>query len=400
LWRNRTFTVFWAGQTVSALGDAFAFIATPLVVLEATGSVLQMGLATGAFGVGQFLCGLLAGPIIDRFDRRRLMIYCDLGRAVVQGTIPVTWWLIGPSAGVIYGVSGITGFLGNAYQVAGMGVVANLVDRGQLTEANGRLMGSWAVMFVIGPVVAGIVSGTWSPVVAIGVNAASFVVSAVAISRIRLRERCVLPSSDEGRPQQGAGSAWIAGFRFLRSESMLGSTCVLLASLTLLQTGVVDLLIFHVKRNLEADDRTVGTMFALASLGAIVGAGVAPGLRRRWGFGAGFIGASILQGAALMVLAAAPTLAGLAAVAIVFSAAKTIRDVYIASLRTELTPDHLMGRVTAAFWTITTAPGPLGAALVTAVAGRVGVPSMLFAVGLGTTMCALIGAFTPVRKGR
>src|SRR5213080_3076483 len=80
LWRNHSFTIFWAGQTLSALGDAVALIALPLLVLQATGSVVQMGLVTGANGLGQFVAGLFSGPIVDRVDRRRLMIGCDLFR--------------------------------------------------------------------------------------------------------------------------------------------------------------------------------------------------------------------------------------------------------------------------------------------------------------------------------
>lgn len=52
LWRNTYFNIFWLGQSLSVLGDAFALIALPLFVLQATGSVAQMGLVTGTFGVG------------------------------------------------------------------------------------------------------------------------------------------------------------------------------------------------------------------------------------------------------------------------------------------------------------------------------------------------------------
>ncbi len=72
LWRNRAFNVFWASQPLSALGDGFALLARPLLVFQATGSVVQMGLVTGAFGVGQIVSGLVSGVIVDRVDRRKL----------------------------------------------------------------------------------------------------------------------------------------------------------------------------------------------------------------------------------------------------------------------------------------------------------------------------------------
>src|SRR5947207_8419474 len=99
--RRPDFTVFWVGQTLSELGGAFAVVALPLLVLHATGSVAQMGLLTAVGGVGAIGTGLFAGVLVDRVDRRRLMIICDLARLVLFGLIPV-WWLAGPQVWLLY----------------------------------------------------------------------------------------------------------------------------------------------------------------------------------------------------------------------------------------------------------------------------------------------------------
>src|SRR5947207_2702165 len=94
LWHNTHFNIFWFGQLLSNLGDAFAILAFPLLVLQATGSVAQMGLVTGTFSVGRLLVGIFAGAIVDRYDRRMLMICCDLLRFLLYAVIPVSWWLV------------------------------------------------------------------------------------------------------------------------------------------------------------------------------------------------------------------------------------------------------------------------------------------------------------------
>jgi hypothetical protein len=66
LWRDRSFAIFWAAQTLSVAGDSFAYIAIPLLVLRATGSVAQMGLLTGAGGAASVGAGLVAGILADR----------------------------------------------------------------------------------------------------------------------------------------------------------------------------------------------------------------------------------------------------------------------------------------------------------------------------------------------
>src|SRR5215210_1745978 len=102
LWRNRNFNIFWLGQALSSLGDSFGFLALPLLVLQATGSLVQMGLVTGTFGVGQIVAGIFSGAVVDHVNRRRLMIICDLGRTALYGSIPLTWWLVGPQLWLIY----------------------------------------------------------------------------------------------------------------------------------------------------------------------------------------------------------------------------------------------------------------------------------------------------------
>ncbi len=95
--QNRSFLIYWSGQTISAMGDAFAFVAVPLLVLEATGSVAKMGLVSALGVAAQVLASVVAGPLVDAVDRRRLMIACDLGRALIYTLVPVVWAVHGPS---------------------------------------------------------------------------------------------------------------------------------------------------------------------------------------------------------------------------------------------------------------------------------------------------------------
>ena len=135
--RNRDFHVFWAGQALSGLGDAFATVAAPLLVLQATGSVARMGRFTATVSVAYVLSGLVAGSIVDRVDRRRLMVACDLGRAVVFAGVPLLWWLRGPSYHALLLAAAMVAFLGNIFQVAAITAVAQPIATTTLA-ANGE----------------------------------------------------------------------------------------------------------------------------------------------------------------------------------------------------------------------------------------------------------------------
>jgi MFS family permease len=401
LWRNRNFNIFWAGQTLSVLGDSFALIALPLLVLQATGSVAQMGLVTGAYGVGQLAAGLFAGTLADRLDRRRLMIACDMARALLYATIPLGWWL-GSAQGVgapvqmllIYAVTVLGAALGMCFQVAYITAVANLVDRDLITEANGRLQATFGLSFVLGPMLAGLVSARFGPPAAIGVNAVSFLASALSLSMIRLRRAAAAPPAER---QPLVLEQLSAGARFLLRQPVLRAVTLLFLAFTLVAAGGRDLFIYYLKHDLGQNDAAVGVVFGMASVGSILGALLAPTLRRRWGFGACFLGGMLLEGVVLLLIGYAPGVAFVAAEAMGFTFGDSVRGINSMSLRQQITPDHLLGRVTAAFWTLVNVPGPLGAGAVTALAAQIGAPLVLALMGVAGLAIGLAGMFTPAR---
>lgn len=414
LWRNRHFNVFWAGQTLSVLGDAFATIAIPLLVLQATGSVALMGLVTAVFGAAQVLAGLFAGWLADRLDRRRLMIFCDTLRALLYLSIPLGWWLAGPHLWLIFVVVALGSSLAMIFQVTYITAIANLVDPDQLNEANSRLQATLAISFVLGPILAGLISGIFGPSIAILVDAASFTVSAISILLIRLRpvalaapldllhaaasERVALPA--EARVRGGLGQEFVAGLRFLWRQPVLRSVTVLLFLTGLLTFGALDIFIFHIKHDLRQSDTMVGLVFGLASIGGVVAGVVTPRLSRRWGFAACWISGMIGQFTAVALIGLAGNLLLIGLLAIVFTFASTLTGIISISLRQQITPDYLLGRVTSAFWTLTSSPAPIGAAVFTALAGHIGAAPVLCIVGAGGALVSSFAFFTPIRHQR
>lgn len=394
LTRNRNFNVFWAGQTLSFLGDAFSIVAMPLLVLEITGSLVQMGVITALYGVGSLVAGIAAGPIVDRFDRRKLMIRCDLARAVIYALVPIGWWLMGPQLWLVYAVALAGSALAMLFGVAYITAVANLVERHQLVEANGRLQTTYALAFILGPFLAGTVSGIFGPSLAIGLDGLTFLASAFSLSFVRLRRATAERSSEE---RGGHREEFLAGIRFLLGSPLFRWLTILTGALAFASTGVTDLMIFHLKEDLGQSDRVVGIVFGLASVGVMLSGLLVSRLRRRFGFGVCMIGGFVLEGAALVLLGFSVSTAAIATIWSVASFGGSTRGIVTMTLRQELTPDHLLGRVTAAFWTVFSVPGPLGALALTAFGARIGASQALLVVGVGVLCIALIALFTPVR---
>ncbi len=180
--QERQFRLLWAGQAVSALGDAFAFVAVPLLVLEATGSVVSMGLVSATGVAAQVATSLFSGALVDCIDRRRLMILCDVGRTLAYGLVPLCWSLGFHSLPLILFMTAVAGALGNLFGVANIAALPDIVDKERLHEANGRLALSQALAYVLGPLLAGVVAAHSGPVAALTIDATTFLVSAASLS--------------------------------------------------------------------------------------------------------------------------------------------------------------------------------------------------------------------------
>ncbi|MBG0831109.1 MFS transporter [Planomonospora sp. ID67723] len=399
LWRDRDFGIFWAAQTLSVAGDSFAYIAVPLLVLHATGSVAQMGLLTGVAGAASICAGIFAGVLVDRLDRRTLLICCDLARMVLYGLVPLVW-AFGPQVWLLYVVLPLGEAVGMVFQVTYVTAVRTLAGEDRVTEANGRLYATAAAAGVLGPSLAGVVSGQFGPTAALGVNAASFGLSAIGVFLIRLGGSSQNPAGTAPPLRQRPSQELLAGARFLWRHPVLRTLTVLLSFFIFLTLGLTDVVIYHLKHGLGQSDAAVGAVLGAAAVGTVVGALLTPPLRRRLGFGASWIGAMVICGLAVAGLGASGDVWGVAVLVAVYLGCVSVAGICSMSLRQQVTPDHLLGRVTSAFWTIHFSLGPVGAALLAWGAEKYGVATVYLVSGTGCLSIALIALCTPVRQAR
>ncbi|WP_225830638.1 MFS transporter [Streptomyces sp. NK08204] len=394
LWRQRDFGVFWAAQTLSVLGDSFSLIALPLLVLDVTGSVASMGRLTAAGAAASVLAAVFAGAVVDRVDRRRLLITCDLVRMALYGLVPLVW-VFGPRVWLLYTVLPVCEAVGMFFAVGYVTVVRGLVDTGRLTEANGRLNATAAAAGVLGPLCAGLVAAWTGPVTAVAVDAASFAVSAACLTFVRLRPR----AADDGQPPKDT-TLWQdlrTGVAFLYRHPVLRSLNLLLFLFSFLTLGLNDLVIYHLKHDLGHDDGTVGTVLAVGAVGTIAGSLLVARVRRRLGFGPTWIGATAVCGLAFAGLGRVRELPALGLLSAAFLGCVAIAGTCSMSLRQEITPEPLLGRVTSAYWTIQYSAAPAGAALLTWAAEAHGTTPAALAAGTGCVLVAAVALLTPVR---
>ncbi|MFF1695548.1 MFS transporter [Streptomyces sp. NPDC058257] len=398
LWGNRNYRIFLGIQTLSALGDSFSYVAIPLLVLHSTGSVVQMGLVTALTGVASILTGLFAGVVVDRVDRRRLLMVADWARCLLFALIPLVWLFTTPMW-LLYAVVPAAGVFMMLFRVAYVTVVPAIVEPDQITKANGHLFGTYAAASAGGPALVGFVASALGPAAAIGIDSATFAFSAIGILFVTIRPTRQASARSVG-DRAGVRDEFLVGVRFLWAHPVLRPLTVLLSLLTFLTYGLTDLIIFLVREDLGHPDSTVGFVLSAGTLGTCLASFAVAPVHQRLGFGASWIGAFTLCGTAVLCLGLSHNVlvVGLLAAVILFGT--SIAGTCSMSLRQEVTPGHLLGRVTAAFWTTHSALGPLGAAAVTAAAAGVGVTATCLGIGVSVVCIALTAILTGIGQSR
>ena len=353
---RRDFWTFWSGQTVSNLGSSFTAFALPLLVYKLTGSALNLAITMAAYFVPYLLFGLVIGAFVDRVDRKRLMILADFGRAGALATIPVlaatdslvVWW--------VYGVQFVVATMTIAFDSAEFAAIPSLVDREELVTANGRIMASYQGASVLGPLAAGAMVAVVPIETVLLVDAASFLLSAAALALVRASLNA------EGEPERKHILRDVAdGLRFVLGHPVLRNISVMMALINFAGITTWTQLVLFAKDRLDASDSEVGILYSAGSLGIVALSLAAGRIRRRLRFSTAALGALMLMGLLTVGFAAAtefwlavPLWASIAGLGLFFNINTT-------SLRQEITPPHMLGRVMSIAGVLAWSANPLGA---------------------------------------
>lgn len=364
LWRHRDFLKLWTGETVSQFGSQVTFLAVPTVaILILHAGPFQVGLLSALEFLAFPTLGLVAGVYADRLRRRPIMIACDLGRMLAIGSIPVAYLLNLLTLEQLYIVALVTGVCTVFFDVSYQSYLPALVDRPNLLEGNTKLEISRSTAQVAGPAVAGFLIQWIGGARAVAVDALSFLLSAVALSAIRTPEPQPKPSTASGAtgfiPEMKEGLEvvfknpllWrIAG---CTATTNLGSNMIF---------GAVFLLFAYRQLHLSAAE--VGIIFAVSSVGGLIGAFLAAWVARTLGIGP-TLGVSITVGGlallATPVALVAPPVPVLAALGFLEGLTGPIYNISQVSLRQAITPDRVQGRMNATMRTIVWGTIPIGA---------------------------------------
>jgi MFS family permease len=366
LLRNPTFARLWIGATVSIFGDALTFVSLVWLTGELGGGPAEIGLLAACFTAPVILGGLVAGILLDRFDRRRLLIADNLIRGLAVLTIPVAAWLGVLALPQLYVVAAVYGLL---YMVSLAGfpsIIPDVVPEEDLATANAMESLAFAVGGVAGPTVAGLLIAVIGAANNLAIDALTYFVFVAMLLGVRLPRRteardgagAVQPAT--GAPARPVGGGLRPALRFvLRSPAILAITVMFMA-FNVGEGMLTVLLPVFARETLGLDAAGYGALVSAFTVGSLLGAAVVGGIRWRWTLGRSIAAAQLAAGIAILGLAVAPPFVGAVAVLATVGLLASPLTIWAQTIRMRLIPEALRGRVFSLLRTFMQSTPPAG----------------------------------------
>ncbi|MCL6595458.1 MAG: MFS transporter [Firmicutes bacterium] len=379
--------------------SAFALPLTAVLLLHA--DAWQMGvlaaLTTLPFGV----VGPLVGVWADRTRRRPLLVAADVGRTALMAAVPALALTHRLSLAVLYAIAFAAGCLTALFDIAYQSYVPALVGRERLSQANARLEASRALSQVAGPGLGGVMVSALTAPIAVAASAATYACSALTLGAIRHPE----PPPQRPDPRAFWQEVW-AGLAWVVRHPLLAPLAGCTATANLFEHVGLALYPLYAVRGVGLTPAVLGGVYAALSVGGLAGALAVGRVEGRLGTGRALLLSILASGAFLLLIPLAPRREGAGAALLAVAAAgvgfgSTLYNVVQVTLRQRLTPDALLGRMTASMRLFIWGTIPLGSLLGGLVATHLGLRSTLWLSAVGDlTAVAWIAASPLGAAGR
>jgi MFS family permease len=401
---SRSFRLYWQAAAVSSFGTYITLLALQtLVVLTLHGSAAEVGWLNSVRWLPYLVVGVLVGALVDRHPRRPIMVFTDLVQAGLLATIPLLWWihrLSFPALLVVvmaYGTASVTN------GAAAMSLLPRLVQRRDLQRAHARGDGADAVAMSAGPALGGLLVSAFGAPLAVLVDAATYVYSAVTLSRIEMTE----PRSKQGTTARDLVVEIGAGVRWIYRGSGLTTLAIATHVWFIGNAAVGVVLAPYALDALSLTPFQFGLTGALGGIGAFVGAAVTTRVGLRLGTGRTIIACHAITTLAVLVMVAAggsfhswASVGVLGAGVGLYGLAIGMSNSHEMSFRQLITPDELQARTNTTLRSLNRAVMVIAAPLAGILADAWGIRPTLLTAAAVFALVSLGLAFSSFRTVR
>ncbi|MBT4162349.1 MAG: MFS transporter [Gammaproteobacteria bacterium] len=398
LHRNVDFSLLLFAQGLSITGREIGTIVLPLLVLAMTGSAFHVGMIASMQALPYLLLSLPAGALVDRWDRKRVMLICEYIRVIALLTVPTAWLVYELQLLHLYLVAFFTGVAFVFYNVAEIAAIPQIVSKDQLPKAmSATNVVEWSGELT-GPAIGGFLVGL-AKTTLIGAMLAYLVqglmqfMSVLSLTAIRQKLE---------DPQTGSQSSLLADIRggvsWLVSNSAVRSLALMAMALNFLFGPVTIAIIVLAKNDYAATPEAIGLLFSMAGVVGLGSAIVAPWFHRKFKVGHILVSSVSIWAIGMLVMPASGSFYVLAIGWAIVTAVGGIYDVVATSYRLALIPDAMQGRVNSVFRFIGFGIRPLTLAIGGFMIAAIGARETLWVLALGMLALAIATALGSLRS--
>jgi MFS family permease len=374
----RDFRLLWTGMTLSAVGDSMSLVALLWLVYQTTGSVRQLGWFVATYTAPVAVGGLVAGSVLDRFDRRAVLLVDNLIRGAAFATVPLLYHAGALARWHLYLVSALFALL-KMLPLAGVpAMIPELVPTREHDSANALESIGYGVATLAGPATAGMLLTHLNGADVVAVDAATYLTFAALLWRMRPPIRH--PDSAPEPARAGVRPA----LRFVIGQPAITATTVMFMLFNVGLGIILVLLPVYAQTVLTAGAGASGFGVLSSALagGELAGSAAAGMVASRWPLGRAIAGSQLLAGAFLLGLVALPQLPGAVAFLGLSAFCSGPLTVWAQTLRMRLVPADLRGRVFGLLRTGMQATPPLGGVVASALLAGPGLRQAVLATAL------------------
>jgi MFS family permease len=386
------FRRLWIAAAVSNLGDGVGLTAFPLFVASLTRDPLLVAGATAALEVPWLLFALPAGALVDRVDRRLAMVTADFVRTVVVASLALLALLENAPIWAVYAVAFALSTAETVFDPASEAILPLMVERDELGSANSRLEGTnWALNYFVGPPLGAALFAVFAAAPFL-IDSASFLAAALIV--------LTLPGAYRGgqAARQSIAAEVGGGIRWLLAHPVLHYTSPLAGLTNMAMTAIVSVFVLFAQDVVGVSDLGYGLLLSALGVGGLAGALSAGRVIARTG-PAGALRLSVCLGAPTAIFVATiPNPVVVALGVFIVGVSTSLWNVTNITLRQQLVPDELRGRIAASSRLITWGSQPIGAAMGGATAAVFGLRAPFFLAAAILCLVALV-TFARVTPG-
>ena len=373
----KSYWKLFSASTISNLGDGIVVAAGPLLALSLTDDARLIAAVTFATMLPWLILSLPAGVYLDRHDRRKIMFQANVVRGVIFALIAIGATLEILNIHLLIAASVIAGVCELFFDMSSQAILPAIVDPESLEVANSRLY----ISQIISNGFVGLPFGAWIFVFAIGapffLNAVALILAALLIGSINIK----LQTETVTKPQHSFTTELRQGFQWLWRHDLLRTLAIMLGVANMCGMFAQAVFVKFARDELGLGARGFGILLAAISIGSILGGLVGETVSKRLGTTTAIILAYVIFAATDVFPGLFPEVWAVAMSGIVMAIAGTTWNVITVSMRQQLIPQELFGRVNSVYRFIGTGSTAIGALIGGQIAFQFGLRATYLASG-------------------